>query len=268
MVAVAIDHLEVSTRASARDATRKRIERMEDQLFQPARPRGTRPAGREHGISVRVVSTRASARDATEQYLIENAGRIPFQPARPRGTRLLRHVCLAQIDTFQPARPRGTRLDVGAVCKCGVVSTRASARDATLRRKIVLEAGNSFNPRVREGRDAVCKCGVRSAGGFNPRVREGRDDDPFDTRCSIEKFQPARPRGTRPSSRASLRQTQVSTRASARDATDCHLGPFRRIHVSTRASARDATRSSPRRLAAQSRFNPRVREGRDALLST
>ncbi len=78
-------------------------------------------------------------------------------------------------------------------------------------------------------------------------------------------LQPARTRGTR---HYALEHRSVvldvSTRASARDAT----GDFHRIlgeqPVSTRASARDATCTCLPYSVGDLRFNPRVREGRDA----
>ncbi len=94
-------------------------------------------------------------------------------------------------------------------------------------------------PRGMPRRGARTSCQHRC---FYPRVREGRDW---------------------PSSAVPKSQLGVSTRASARDATVGSLLPVLNRVVSTRASARDATRASLTYIFVASRFNPRVREGRD-----
>ena len=76
-----------------------------------------------------------------------------------------------------------------------------------------------FNSRVREGRDSTALDYNRSTKGFNSRVREGRDII-NGIKVSRFTFQLTRPRGTRPD-KASMYYTltDVSTHASARDAT-------------------------------------------------
>ena len=142
---------------------------------------------------------------------------------------------------FQSTRPRGTRLS----------------------KPRKMPAPPSFNPRVREGRDRCERRRCQEPSGFNPRVREGRDASQFLPREG----------------------NSVSIHASARDATRRLLRAECPVIVSIHASARDATvppqepeqnpqfqstrpRGTRHRAVPEARthrrFNPRVREGRDA----
>ncbi len=120
------------------------------------------------------VSTHASAGDATQQqvlFLQENM----FQLTRPRGTRRILNGAFSRDKMFQLTRPRGTRRSYlfkniwiscfnsrvrggrdAALSKETapiVVSTHASAGDATSRLRLRVPAGGGFNSRVRGGRD-------------------------------------------------------------------------------------------------------------------
>ena len=145
------------------------------------------------------------------------------------------------------------------------VSIHASARDATL----------------------LCSLSDRLI-SFNPRVREGRDRYTQQLLLIYRLFQSTRPRGTRlqkveqegcanrVSIHASARDAtrcfgslqplyDVSIHASARDATKNLTCFINRFFVSIHASARDATSCHSQQVRRFPRFNPRVREGRDAL---
>ena len=167
------------------------------------------------------------------------------------------------MEKFQSTRPRGTRRRPG----------------------MPQQSRNSFNPRVREGRDRDMCIQARDSTRFNPRVREGRDSSILSTRSSPETFQSTRPRGTRRDRLLHpLDMPPVSIHASARDATQywppvCASlmfqstrprGTRRRAscgsagaQVSIHAAARSATRRLSVSASRRSGFNPRVREGRD-----
>ena len=55
-----------------------------------------------------------------------------------------------------------------------------------------------FNPRAREGRDAVSAARAQAEVGFNPRAREGRDALTFGDVSGMFLFHSTRPRGARP----------------------------------------------------------------------
>ncbi len=188
------------------------------------------------------VSTHASARDATLPAAAA-IGAALFQPTRPRGTRRSNQLTTPPQNQFQPTRPRGTRLASWRRWACWKAfqptrprgTRRAGVRPGEQRRR--------FNPRVREGRDyRRLSRPVRNTSSFNPRVREGRD---FSGRLHREVHQ------------------QVSTHASARDATLRYQPKPAIRRVSTHASARDATDTAFPSPLHQHGFNPRVREGRD-----
>ena len=99
--------------------------------FNP-RVRAGRDVLRPSVLLLLAVSIHASARDATLSAGVFTQ-RAWFQSTRPRGTRRIKRLQPRSLTMFQSTRPRGTRLDViefSNVC-------------------------NSFNPRVRAGRDRI-----------------------------------------------------------------------------------------------------------------
>ena len=147
-----------------------------------------------------------------------------FQLTRPRGTRPYFIHADGDSMMFQLTRPRGTRLFV--VCH-GFTS-------------------QSFNSRVRGGRDRQRNADRGRADSFNSRVRGGRDlylprydasltlvsthasaGDATLSRGKIsgpKVFQLTRPRGTRRASISLFWASCVSTHASAGDATQTTYG--------------------------------------------
>ena len=190
-------NLIVSTRASARDATIRQLPCLRHCRFQPARPRGTRLCGGVCPRQRRAVSTRASTRDATSLLVGYSSALHTFQPARPRGTRRLCTRARPHPCAFQPARPRGTRQHRRHDRFQQVpVSTRASARDATVFCPHADPGTRGFNPRVREGRDDSIN---ERQLGFSVSTRASARDATSSAELirPRREFQPARPRGTR-----------------------------------------------------------------------
>ena len=143
---------EVSTHASAGDATVFALPVAHDTLFQLTRPRGTRQGSivprRQHE-----VSTHASAGDATRTSAFESYIAISFN-SRVRGGRDRDLSAATEVLTCFNSRVRGgrdkmRRLEVQSI----VVSTHASAGDATSKIFIIKSQCYSFNSRVRGGRD-------------------------------------------------------------------------------------------------------------------
>ncbi len=123
--------LDVSTHASARDATDKSYKlKWIIVVSTHASARDATLAGAWCCLAGH-VSTHASARDATASLLM-NLRTAGFQLTRPRGTRLAVFLGGAHALAFQLTRPRGTRPDFD--------------NDKYLT--------SGFNSRVREGRDA------------------------------------------------------------------------------------------------------------------
>ena len=99
----------------------------------------------------------------------------------------------------------------------------------------------SFNSRVRGGRDVQKLLERDARGGFNSRVRGGRDSRTFERHSTYSRFN-SRVRGGRDHCQNPYEYAQeVSTHASAGDATFYFAVPVRLIWVSTHASAGDAT---------------------------
>jgi len=78
----------------------------------------------------------------------------PFQPTPPRGRRRIWTLNEAYAGVFQPTPPRGRRRsqrlkDVSVV----LVSTHASAREATCKTSLIATCDPRFNPRLRAGGD-------------------------------------------------------------------------------------------------------------------
>jgi len=213
--------------------------------FQPTPPRGRRRKRTLMRPLRDAVSTHASAREATVGLLIIPIRQQAFQPTPPRGRRL----------ASASGRP-----------PCAAVSTHASAREATAwyaaratvtlpfqptpprgRRRplpILAPPPNSFNPRLRAGGDAVLNTYFTAASTrFNPRLRAGGDSRGRCAASTRTRFQPTPPRGRRRYDpwRGGLGE-EVSTHASAREATRGSRNPRGGIQVSTHASAREATR--------------------------
>ena len=163
------------------------------------------------------------AREGRDQpIVIMRVADAMFQSTRPRGARLSELGSLAKAEEFQSTRPRGARRSSPAR------PTRSSAR---------------FNPRAREGRDAIADylnglsigvsihapargatisargC-IRRGGSFNPRAREGRDPLVLTQSFAANTFQSTRPRGARHRSAHRRHAVQaVSIHAPARGAT-------------------------------------------------
>ena len=77
------------------------------------------------------------------------------------------------ISIHAPAKG-ATGLCVGALVQSGI-SIHAPAKGATCTSCPTWRSCCNFNPRSREGSDAVLSTGKRSQGHFNPRSREGSD---------------------------------------------------------------------------------------------
>ncbi len=210
--------LRVSTRASARDATSlPKMLSNRKKSFNP-RVREGRDEVRRMVEFKRDVSTRASARDATKYRIYWDGPPKVSTRASARDATKLTDERKTEI-AFQPARPRGTRRSHVAEAVWAVWFQPARPRGTRRFRALQRMRLRGFNPRVREGRDApVPPCG-RASRSFNPRVREGRD--PHASKLVVA------------------------------------------LNVSTRASARDATPSTMPPYSVPGCFNPRVREGRD-----
>ena len=142
---------------------------------------------------------------------------------------------------FQSTRPRGTR-----------------PRSLTPARRLP-----RFNPRVREGRDFLPSRSGDWIWCFNPRVREGRDSLWSIITIPSPCFNPRVREGRDCRARGARGNLPVSIHASARDATGQEGCSASQQPVSIHASARDATCGESQTLCNLSRFNPRVREGRD-----
>ena len=142
------------------------------------------------------VSTHASAGDATET-LGQYTGLKEFQLTRPRGTRRRDRIGTAGHSCFN-SRVRGGRdLYKSVFSALCLVSTHASAGDATFSRHIASNAGPFQLTRPRGTRRDNCA-------RFAPRLE----------------FQLTRPRGTRRALACEVKMTiEVSTHASAGDAT-------------------------------------------------
>ena len=182
-----------------------------------SRVRGGRDVRAREVILRRVVSTHASAGDATGVRATEFIPRESFN-SRVRGGRDLNPMPKSASVTFQLTRPRGTRLCLVITGFELIVSTHASAGDATPAVEGLCRV-SGFNSRVRGGRDMLLFLTRRTKNSFNSRVRGGRDIFSSVGSCSIS----------------------VSTHASAGDATDDRRLCRFTSDVSTHASAGDAT---------------------------
>ena len=145
-----------------------------------------------------------------------------------------------------------------------------------------------FNPRSREGSDLIDINPQRTRHYFNPRSREGSDVYTYLPIMVLRIFQSTLPRGERLSIFESSNTSRIiSIHAPARGATyfpTCHFfdnsisihAPARGAtnirftsaslnSISIHAPARGATRRTNRKMAQQTNFNPRSREGSDRL---
>ena len=144
---------------------------------------------------------------------------------------------------FQSTRPRGARL-----------AGRSQPRHGLC----------CFNPRAREGRDAILLVVDSEVIGFNPRAREGRDLATAADAVDRPLFQSTRPRGARPGRQGGVRgNVRVSIHAPARGATVAHGHNDAGRVVSIHAPARGATLLYGDTMIDGRCFNPRAREGRD-----
>ena len=161
-----------------------------------SRVRGGRDEYRYFPSQITGVSTHASAGDAT-RGLWDDASRTMFQLTRPRGTRRagitpsLHSFCfnsrvrggrdvfampfLVETTCFN-SRVRGGRDGATRIMVSpSYVSTHASAGDATCIRLLLRFLDSRFNSRVRGGRDAAVLSFKFFDCSFNSRVRGGRD---------------------------------------------------------------------------------------------
>ncbi len=253
--------------------------------FQPTRPRGARLACVARHDFVGEVSTHAPARGATTAA--DQAGKFfSFQPTRPRGARRAgrrRRAGVQVVSTHAPARGATPAGAVGAeVARFQPTRPRGARHDRRLHQ---LHPRHGFNPRAREGRDAVfarvaddlfvsthapargataARCRSHPVpSGFNPRAREGRDQ--WLTNCSPRRccFNP-RAREGRDQVVAKRPSVTLGFNPRAREGRDGdgqETGLSGR--VSTHAPARGATCASWRSAFWRLGFNPRAREGRD-----
>ena len=99
-----------------------------------------------------------------------------FQSALPRGERRTRSYNPTACKRFQSALPRGERQQIGgSLDEDRNISIHAPARGATVSLVTRDSAHKHFNPRSREGSDALYVESSNSANYFNPRSREGSD---------------------------------------------------------------------------------------------
>ena len=99
-----------------------------------------------------------------------------------------------------------------------------------------------FNPRSREGSDAVWKMNFRLVRNFNPRSREGSDDKSTNRPCSYMEFQSTLPRRERRSCnhyKSALKP--ISIHAPAKGATILNLKNAIAEYISIHAPAKGAT---------------------------
>ena len=123
-----------------------------------------------------------------------------FQSTRPRGARRLSADACPLSWMFQSTRPRGARRSMDTQLRLAGRFQSTRPRGARRGRPPASPRRNRFNPRAREGRDALVP----------PARRQGHA------------FQSTRPRGARPASGEGPGTAQtVSIHAPARGATDC-----------------------------------------------
>jgi len=158
-----------------------------------------------------------------------------FQPTPPRGRRRPGRSIPVSTPMFQPTPPRGRRQRNARICRgqeC--VSTHASAREAT---------------------STVCRY-TRWASRFQPTPPRGRRHIARLSVITAPRFQPTPPRGRRLEvAQLFYRLEEVSTHASAREATLRSWSRRSSSFVSTHASAREATALLQRLLAGHARVS-------------
>jgi len=199
--------------------------------------------GVQDALGASGVSTHASAREATRECYREFFTKLLFQPTPPRGRR--------------------RQLGVG-ITNIFSVSTHASAREATGTSSAAWARSSCFNPRLRAGGDLLSATLSARSTMFQPTPPRGRRRDAGLLSAGLIQFQPTPPRGRRlsaiqavaqefgfqptpPRGRRHSRRDQgrrardVSTHASAREATWSCAAYRCEEGVSTHASAREAT---------------------------
>ena len=164
---------DVSTHASARDATATQLQQLAELKFQLTRPRGTRPARislkqllylfqltRPRGTRQTISSTisvrlrfNSRGREGRDVALFLFVSSETFQLTRPRGTRRGRAENVALCAEFQLTRPRGTRLSLLCHCSSTPRFQLTRPRGTRPRRRTTAPKPKRFNSRVREGRD-------------------------------------------------------------------------------------------------------------------
>ena len=185
------------------------------------------------------VSTHASAGDATKQR-VQAVPSKAFQLTRPRGTRPSVSGIMPILLTFQLTRPRGTRQFSTLRSPTLRLFQLTRPRGTRPRRRGTNNVQQSFNSRVRGGRDGYI---MRRINTFDVSTHASAGDATHKhlERIALRVFQLTRPRGTRRKEFAEGVKYGVSTHASAGDAT--RAARFRALedNVSTHASAGDAT---------------------------
>ena len=144
-------------------------------MFQSTRPRRARHlfvAFSKHRSS---VSIHAPAKGATNKYnIMTNDIKVSIH-APAKGATQTRKKLHRERLLFQSTRPRRARR---YILRRGVTSMMfQSTRPRRARQTILSNAffKSSFNPRAREGRDALFFIILKTPDCFNPRAREGRD---------------------------------------------------------------------------------------------
>ena len=124
---------------------------------------------------------------------------IIFQSTLPRGERrsIVHSFCpYFIISIHAPARGATEYSFKSAICS--QISIHAPARGATFFQRSNFRNMRNFNPRSREGSDALYVESSNSANYFNPRSREGSDRSSQPIAVVYFPFQSTLPRGERP----------------------------------------------------------------------
>ena len=215
----------------------------------------------------KTISIHAPARGATYLRIKLSYGGY-FNPRSREGSDEIRPHCdqLWAISIHAPARGATPGIEDGNAA--GGISIHAPARGATY---VICHHPRDFfyfNPRSREGSDAMRPSASIQAAYFNPRSREGSDktinynnsnDNKFQSTlprgerlfiafnaAAFQLFQSTLPRGERPA-RAyfNICSSDISIHAPARGATDVLAERKRQDAISIHAPARGATISIP-----------------------
>ncbi len=214
-------------------------------MFQSTRPRGARPHARS-AWERRRRCFNPRAREGRDRPWSRRCRRCAcFNPRAREGRDTLAQNSPKRARGFQSTRPRGARPRPHSM---------SSGRCTR------------FNPRAREGRDPGAWATSPTISSFNPRAREGRDMTASVLICvdCVSIHAPARG-ATKRSTSLRVRQQFQSTRprGARRNIQAVHRPALR--FQSTRPRGARPTRTYTFSIADE-RFNPRAREGRDAVM--